>query len=113
MVLASISIVFNNRLAARPVEAQSRHRTFLARRISRMALTRVILPTPGPPVMMSALLVSACLTVSRWLGASSLPVFSWLECKKTMISRMTLCSAQASLIFCLRLGPIPFTSRKG
>ncbi len=41
--------------------------------MSRMALTRAVLPTPGPPVMTSARLASAC----RWLGASSLPVFRW------------------------------------
>ena len=42
-----------------------------------MALTSVVLPTPGPPVMTSARLVRACLSASRWLGASSLPVFCW------------------------------------
>ena len=42
-----------------------------------MALTSVVLPTPGPPVMTSARLVSASLSASRWLGASSLPVFCW------------------------------------
>ena len=77
MVFASMPVVSDSRLAARPVGAQSRHRTFLARRISRTALTKVVLPTPGPPVMMSARLVSASFTASRWLGASSLPVFCW------------------------------------
>jgi hypothetical protein len=35
-----------------------------------------IVPTPGPPVMISARLVSANLSASRWLGASALLVFS-------------------------------------
>jgi hypothetical protein len=65
------------RLAALPVGAQSRHRTFLARRINRMALTKVVLPTPRPPVMTKARLDRASLSASRWPGASSLPVFCW------------------------------------
>jgi len=48
MVLAATPVVSDRRLAARPVGAQSRQRTFLARKMSRMALTRVVLPTPGP-----------------------------------------------------------------
>jgi hypothetical protein len=33
-------------------------------------LTMVVLPTPGPPVMTSALLLSASRIASRWLSAS-------------------------------------------
>jgi hypothetical protein len=46
-------VASERRLAARPVGAHSRHRTILARRMSRLALTRVVLPTPVPPVMPS------------------------------------------------------------
>src|ERR1035438_5609011 len=53
MVLASTPVGSDRRLAALPVGAHRRQRTFLARRISRMALTSVVLPTPGPPVMTS------------------------------------------------------------
>src|ERR1022692_2982805 len=37
----------------------------------RIDLTMVVLPTPGPPVMTSALLVSASLIASRWLSGES------------------------------------------
>jgi hypothetical protein len=37
-------------------------------------LTRVVLPTPGPPVITSTLLERAIRTASRWLAASCRPV---------------------------------------
>jgi len=37
-----------------------------------MALTRVVLPTPGPPVMTKARLVRASLSASLWLGGKLL-----------------------------------------
>ena len=43
--------------------------------VAEMALTSVVLPTPGPPVMTRARLDRASLSASRWLGASTLPVF--------------------------------------
>ena len=39
--------------AARPVGAHRTQRCFLAAKISRIARTSVVLPTPGPPVMIS------------------------------------------------------------
>jgi len=42
-----------------------------------MAFTRVVLPTPGPTVTMSARLEWACRSAACWLGASSLPVLAW------------------------------------
>ncbi len=57
MVFASSPVVSVSRFAALPVGAQSRHFTFLARRIRRIELTRVVFPTPGPPVMMATRLV--------------------------------------------------------
>ena len=63
-----------SRLAARPVGAHSTMRTPLAARMRRMALTRVVLPTPGPPVMTVAFDVSARRTASAWLAASDKPV---------------------------------------
>src|SRR6266567_6802206 len=77
MVLASKPVVSESRLAARPVGAHNWQRTFLARRMSRMALTKVVLPTPGPPVMMSARFERACFKAACWLGGNSLPVFCW------------------------------------
>ena len=44
---------FRRVLAARPVGAANTHLRFLAVKISRMLLTRVVFPTPGPPVMTS------------------------------------------------------------
>ena len=61
------------RLAARPVGAHSWMRNFLAARICRMALIKVVLPTPGPPVITSTLLARACSTAAFWLAASSRP----------------------------------------
>ena len=59
IVLALTPVASVRRLAARPVGAHRRHWTFLARRMSRMALTSVVLPTPCPPVRTSTRLASA------------------------------------------------------
>jgi hypothetical protein len=74
MVFASSPVVSVSRFAARPVGAHSRHFTFLALRMRRIEFTRVVLPTPGPPVMMAARLVRTVFNASRWLGASVFPV---------------------------------------
>ena len=55
----------DSRLAARPVGAQSAIATVLASRIFRIELTRVVLPTPGPPVITSTLDTRATRTASR------------------------------------------------
>ena len=47
--------------------------TPLARRISRIAFTSVVLPTPGPPVMTRTFERSASRIASRWLSASVMP----------------------------------------
>ena len=60
-------VLSDNRLAARPVGAQSATRTCLAIRIFRIELTRVVLPTPGPPVITSTLLERAIRSASPWL----------------------------------------------
>ena len=70
MVLASIPVASVIRLAARPVGAQSNILTPLTPRMRKIELTMVVLPTPGPPVMTSALLISANRIASRWLSAS-------------------------------------------
>src|ERR1019366_6666002 len=85
MVLASSPVVSVRRFAALPVGAQRRHFTPLARRICRIEFTSVVLPTPGPPVMITNLLVSAVRRASLWLGASVLPVFASHHC--TALSR--------------------------
>jgi hypothetical protein len=65
------------RLLAHCDDEEHTHLTFLVRRMSRMALTKVVLRTPGPPVMTNAPLASACRSAACWLGASSLPVLPW------------------------------------
>ena len=76
IVLASNPVASVIRLAARPVGAQSSIRTPLTPRMRRIDLTMVVLPTPGPPVMTSALLVSASRIASRWLSARLRPLRS-------------------------------------
>jgi hypothetical protein len=64
-------VLSDRRLAAGPVGAQSAISTVFASRILRMELTRVVLPTPGPPVITSTLEARAMRTASRWLSASA------------------------------------------
>ena len=52
--------------------AASTHFIFLAAKISRMLRTSVVLPTPGPPVMMSNLCWHACRMASFWAAANSI-----------------------------------------
>lgn len=74
MVLGSSPVLSDRRLAARPVGAQSATSTPLARSTRRTEFTRVVLPTPGPPVMTRTLERVARVRASRWLGASERPV---------------------------------------
>ena len=53
IVLAANPVLSVSRLAARPVVAHSATETDLAVTIFRIELTKVVLPTPGPPVMTS------------------------------------------------------------
>ena len=64
MVLASKPVASVMRLAARPVGAHRRSLTPFADSMRRMALTMVVLPTPGPPVMTSTLDISASRTAA-------------------------------------------------
>src|SRR6266849_5148300 len=73
MVFASRPVASLNRLAARPVGAQTATDTDFAATIVRMDLVSVVLPTPGPPVITMILLVSATATARRWLVANSTP----------------------------------------
>ena len=74
MVLASKPVASVMRLAARPVGAHSRRLVPLAARMRRMALTMVVLPTPGPPVMTSTLEISASRIAATWLSARARPI---------------------------------------
>ena len=74
MVHASRLVASLIRLAARPVGAHSSSRTPLAARMRRIALTMVVLPTPGPPVMTMTLASKASRTAACWLSASVSPV---------------------------------------
>src|SRR6202158_5477158 len=56
MVLAARPVLSAKRLAARPVGAHSATVTDFAHRVLRLELTKVVLPTPGPPVTTSSLL---------------------------------------------------------
>ena len=51
--------------------------TPLAARMSRIALMRVVLPTPGPPVTTMALDARARRMASAWLVANDKPVFGF------------------------------------
>ena len=75
MVLAVCPVVSASRLAALPVGAASTHFSFLAAKISRMLRTRVVLPTPGPPVMTSIFCWHACRIASCCPAASLIPSF--------------------------------------
>ena len=74
MVLASSPVASVMRLAARPVGAHSRMLMPFAARMRRIALTMVVLPTPGPPVMTSTFDVSASRIAATWLSASARPM---------------------------------------
>mmetsp|Transcript_49017 Transcript_49017/g.91246 ORF Transcript_49017/g.91246 Transcript_49017/m.91246 type:complete len:276 (+) Transcript_49017:935-1762(+) len=76
MVLAGMPVLSLSRLAARPVGAVSSDLTPLALRICRTLLSRVVLPTPGPPVTTSTLEVSAMRSASRWDSPKRMPTFS-------------------------------------
>ena len=74
MVRASNPDVSVMRRAARPVGAHRRRLVPLAVRMRRMALTMVVLPTPGPPVMTSTFDSRASRMARLWLLASVSPV---------------------------------------
>ena len=74
MVLASNPVASVMRLAARPVGAQSRMSVPFAARMRRIALTMVVFPTPGPPVMTSTLDISASRIAVTWLSAKVSPM---------------------------------------
>ena len=69
MVLASMPVLSERRFAALPVGAARATFTPFTTRMRRMALTRVVLPTPGPPVITMTFDETAFLTASRWLAA--------------------------------------------
>jgi hypothetical protein len=71
MVFASKPVASVMRLAARPVGARSTSLTPFAASMGRMALTIVVLPTPGPPVMTRTLDISASRIAATWLSASA------------------------------------------
>ena len=70
MVFASSPVLSERRLAARPVGAHSAIERLFAKRIFSSELTRVVLPTPGPPVMTRMLETNAVRRASFWLSAS-------------------------------------------
>ena len=74
MVVASMPVVSLSRLAARPVGAQRTSSSPLALSTCTMALTSVVFPTPGPPVMTITLDRTAVPMASRWAAASGKPI---------------------------------------
>src|SRR3954454_9279428 len=79
MVLASKPVASVIRLAARPVGAQSNRLTPLAARIRRIALTMVVLPTPGPPVMTRTFDVRARRIAAACVSARARPVLCSIQ----------------------------------
>ena len=79
MVRASNPDASVMRRAALPVGAQRTRPAPLAARMRRMALTMVVLPTPGPPVTTSTLEARARRTAALWLGARESPVRSSIQ----------------------------------
>ncbi|CAO3429353.1 hypothetical protein [Azospirillum doebereinerae] len=73
IVLASMPVASVIRLAARPVGAASRTLTDFTVRIFRIDFTRVVFPTPGPPVITMTLDANAIRTASFWLAANATP----------------------------------------
>src|SRR5277367_1509225 len=71
IVFASRPVLSDRRLAARPVGAHNAIAMVFARRILRIELTSVVLPTPGPPVITSTFEASATRTAAIWLWASA------------------------------------------
>src|SRR5665647_3744316 len=69
MVFASWPVASLIRFAALPVGAASNNLTPILTKIFRMALTMVVFPVPGPPVMIKTLSVTARLTASICLDA--------------------------------------------
>ncbi len=69
--MASRAVLSPRRRAARPVGAASWISIAVSLRPARIASTSVVLPVPGPPVMIRSLLVSAMRSASRWPRASS------------------------------------------
>ena len=67
-------VLSESRLAARPVGAHKPSETFFAIRIFRIELTKVVLPTPGPPVITITFDSSAVRSACLWLSASDSPV---------------------------------------
>src|SRR6202040_2487735 len=74
VVLASKPVASVMRFAARPVGAHSRMLVPFAARMRKMALTMVVFPTPGPPVMTRTLDISASRIAATWLSASARPI---------------------------------------
>ena len=101
MVLASMPDSSAMRLAARPVGAHSRMRSFFAASTFTSERTSVVLPTPGPPVMTSTLFWNAPKKASFWPWASS--IFNCFCTQSTATGRS---------IFGHGCGPLPISARR-
>ena len=73
MVFASRPVASARRFAARPVGAHRSTRSCRRPSASTMARTRVVLPVPGPPVMIRSRLAQAAWTASCCNGESVMP----------------------------------------
>jgi hypothetical protein len=91
MVLASSPVDSERRLAARPVGAHSSGLTPLTVMMVRIEFTKVVLPTPGPPVITSNLEDSARRMASFWLSAR------WME---------SFCSTQGMALSASKAGRV-------
>jgi hypothetical protein len=79
MVCALRPVASVIRCAARPVGAPRVMLMFLSFRMVTSALSRVVLPVPGPPVMMESLCWSARSMPSICSGAKEKPVWPWIH----------------------------------
>ena len=84
MVLASRAVLSDIFLAARPVGAASKICTLRLLSTTRMLLSSVVLPTPGPPVITITLDATAIASASFWVAPSEIPT-----CKKMIKSAVS------------------------
>lgn len=92
MVEAVFFVISQRRLAARPVGAAKMMSPVSLSVMVKMALVMVLLPVPGPPVMMCSFFVSEVITACFCISAKLMLSFSSTQviALSVLISRMVL-----------------------